>query len=128
MKKFALAILILFLMVNIVSACEFSREEEEFRKQLNVVFLIFFFSSYALIIPIVILYFLQKRVGMWTVITALVSLVLFLPLLFFAAIADMCGYSGFVIATIEFIFMLFLFAFQLTSWITLRRKLKTEFP
>ena len=121
MKKTALTILILILAVNVVSACELSSEKEKFLEQLNGFGNLFLYSSYTLIVPIVIFYFLKKRTGMWTIITALVSLVMFFPILLLAGLADMCGYSAFMICASEFIFMLFLFTFQLFSWISQRK-------
>jgi len=129
MKKAALTILILLLMVNVVSACQNDGKDATIVSQLEALFTVFFFSSYALIIPISILYFLRKRVGLWTIFSGLISLVLFIPALFFAYFMNPCDELYVVIVFItEFLFMLFLFTFQVISWIKQRSKLKAELP
>ena len=129
MRKTALTILTLLIMVEVVSACEGNSGDKTIREIAEVVLSILFFSSYALIFPISILYFLRKRVGMWTIVSGLISLVLFIPALFFAYFANPCDeLYGVIVFITEFLFMLFLFAYQLISWIRQRSKLKVKLP
>jgi hypothetical protein len=131
MKKLALTILITLLSVNIVSAfCDKGNGNPEFINSMIANFFgIFFISSYLLTIPIIFLYVLRERVGMWTIVSALSSLVLFIPLLIFEYSLNPCDATiGFIITVAEFVFMLFLFTFQLVSCIKQRSRLKAKLP
>lgn len=125
MKKLAIIILTLLFLVNFVIACENSNNSSQTNSQLELYQWIAFISSYVLVIPIVILYFLRKKTGLWIIIAALVSLVFFIPsmMVVLAAYWGKCQadlYPQYII-TAEFLFMLFLFSFQLFSWISQRK-------
>jgi hypothetical protein len=123
MKKLALTNLTLLMAIKSVSACSYAPGFEP--PQLEKVDGIYFLSAFALIVPIVFLYFLRERKGRWAIITSGVSLVLFIPALFFTAlIFAMC--SGFIVPVqilirAELFLMLLIFTIQLFSWISQRK-------
>lgn len=116
--------LILIFMIEPVLACDISPEFSKIHESRLFYHEIFFYSSLALLIPIIILYFLRKRTesGLWIVITAVISVFLtlflgFIALLFFGTCTDVV----FKIVRVELIIMLSLFLFQLFSWISQRK-------
>jgi hypothetical protein len=123
MSKLALTNLLLLLAIKSVSACSYAPGYEP--PQLEKVDGIYFLSAFALMAPIVFLYFLRERKGQWALITSAVSLVLFIPALFFTALTfAMCG--GFVtpvqmLIRAELFLMLLIFTIQLFSWISQKR-------
>jgi hypothetical protein len=125
MKILALTSLILLLAIKSVSACSYASGYEP--PQLEKVDGIYFLSASALIIPIIFLYFLRERKGRWAIFTSTLSLVLFIPAIFFTAmIFGMC--SAFVLPVqmlikAELFLMLLIFTIQLFSWITQKGQL-----
>lgn len=126
MKKLALTNLIVFLAIKSVSACDYdSRYEPPISvfEGNEIYFWAMFIGSFILYVPIVIIYFLRGRRGLWIIITSMASFMLFFPAYFFAALFFMCS-DGTPIATViigEFFMMCLLFTIQLSSWISQRK-------
>lgn len=124
MKKLAITTLTFLCLVKVVIACKSVNANPETNSTLEFYQWAAFISSYVLLIPIVILYYLRQRNSLWTIITALVSLVFFIPLIgvTFSVYEDCQAKNyGQYIMTAEFLFMLFLSSFQLFSWISQKK-------
>ena len=123
MMKLALTNLTLLLAIKSVSACSYAPGYNP--PQLDKFDGIYFLSAFALLVPIVWLYFLRVRKGRWAVIASAASLVLFIPAIFLTALLfAMCG--GFVtpvqmLIRAELFLMLLIFTIQLFSWISQRK-------
>ena len=123
MKKLAIINLMFLMAIKSVFACSFAPGIEP--PQLEKADGVYFLSAFALIIPILFLYFLRERKGRWEIITASLSLVLFIPAIFFTAMLfAMC--SAFVLPVqilikAELFLMLIIFTIQLSSWISQRK-------
>ena len=109
--------------IKSVSACSYAPDYNP--PQMEKVDGIYFLSAFVLIVPIVFLYFLRERKGRWAIITSAISLVLYIPALFFVAfIFAIC--AAFVIPVqmlikAELFLMLLIFTIQLFSWISQRK-------
>lgn len=127
MKKLALTNLIVLIAIKSVSACDY---DPRYGPPTNIIqgnenyFWAMFIGSFVLFIPLVIIYFLRKHRGLWTILLSMTSFVLFFPALFFAAFAFMCSDGTPIAAVIigEFFWMCLLFTIQLSSWISERDK------
>ncbi len=115
----------LLIAIKSVSACSYVSGYEP----VNVVqknenyFLAMFFGSFILFVPIVILYFLRKRRGLWTIITAMTSFILFFSAYFMMALFTMCSDGTPIAAVIivEFFLMCLLFTIQFSLWISQKK-------
>jgi hypothetical protein len=123
MKKLALTNLMLLVAVKSVSACSYSPGYEP--PQLVKFDGIYLLLAFTLIIPIVFFYYLRDRKSRWAIITSAVSLVLFIPALFFTAfIFAMC--AAFVVPVqilirAELFLMLLILTIQISLWISERK-------
>jgi hypothetical protein len=119
MKKAALTSFILLSAIKSVSACSYAPGYDP--PQLEKVDGIYFLSAFALIVPIVFLYYYRERKGGWAVIISTVSLILYIPAIIFTAfLFAMCGaFVGPVQLLIkaELFLMLLIFTIQLFSLI-----------
>ncbi len=127
MKKLALTNLMLLIAIKFVSACSYAEGYEPpvnvYQKNENY-FLAMFFGSFILFVPIVILYFLRKRRGLWTIITSMTSFILFFPAIFITALTvGMCsdGMPFAAVIIVEFFLMCLLFTIQFSLWISQRK-------
>lgn len=122
MKKLALTNLMLLIAIKSVSACTYIAGTEIVNvfDGRETYFWVIFIGSFVLLAPIIILYFKRNHRGLWTIITSIVSLILFLPAIFTAAFINMCGDGNPVAAVFvaEFFLMSLLFTIQLSSWIS----------
>jgi hypothetical protein len=125
MKKSALTNLIVLIAIKSVSACEFQPGEEPVSvfKGNEIYFWVMFIGSFALLVPIIVLYFQRNHRGLWTIITSIVLLILFLPAIFMAKFANMCGDETRVAEVIiaEFFLMSLIFTIQFSSWTSQRK-------
>jgi hypothetical protein len=126
MKKLALTNLMFLMAIKSVSACTPAGDPNSRfggSAPTGVFDQIFFFASFGLLLPIVILFFLRKRKGLWTIILSILSLVLFIPAIFIVGMFEPCGQgdsTSYVIKGVFFLMLLF-FTFQIVLWISQRK-------
>lgn len=135
MQKLALINLILLLAVKFVIACELPEETKPVVLERLFYDNLFFYSSLALIFPIIILGFLKKGKGVLIPVIVFPASLLYVILTFFAGISDscgdgcptdICGNSSSNIIKIGFAVFLLLFLYQIISWIDYRKTLKIK--
>ena len=118
MKKQALASLITLLLIKSVSACSVAvngTEEPQIDSEPYISDWIFFISAFALIIPVIILFFLNKTLGKRFLFSSTIVLISYIPAIIFFSIVDVCALLGYTTRTIRagFFVMLFIFIFHL---------------
>lgn len=115
----------LLLAIKTVCACSFApgKEPVSVFEGRAVYFWSMFIGSFVLLAPIVVLYYLRNRRGLWTIWTSLTSFALLVPAIAMAGFMSICGTGAPVAAVIiaEFFFMSLLFTIQLSSWIRERK-------
>lgn len=126
MKKLALTNLILLMTVKFVSACDYVGEKPVSIFEGRVAyFWTMFILSFVLFASIVVIYFLRKRRGLWTIITSMTSFIFFFPAyLIIALVSSTACLGGLPLATLiiaEFLLMCLLFTIQFYSWIKQRK-------
>jgi hypothetical protein len=126
-KKLALTNLVVLIAIKSVSACTYAVDPNNPVRDIEPKVsydLIFFFSAFVLILPILILFFLRKQKGLWAVIASIVLLLLFIPAIFLTAfVYGICDNNDAVSNVIkaELFLMLLIFTIQLFSWISQRK-------
>ena len=120
-------------MTEIVNACSVSIDPNNPNydpiAENNFYGAIYFYSSIFLILAILVSFFLFGRKRIWFVIVALASVFLMIPIIFvFGIMLQDCGNMSLGIIKWYFVFLLFLFIFQIVSWIKLRRKSMEKLP
>jgi hypothetical protein len=133
MKKLALTNLMLLTAIKSVSACSVAVDPNNPNydpiAENNFYGAIYFYSSIFLILAIIVSYFLSGRKRLWFVIVTITSVFLMIPILFvFGIMLKGCGNISLGIIKWYFIFLLFLFTFQIVSWIIRKRRLKETLP
>jgi hypothetical protein len=125
MKKLALTNLIVLIAIKSVSACSYvpGKAPASVFEGKEIYFWTMFIGSFVLLGPVVILYFLRNRRGLWTVIMSISSLALLFPAIAAAGFLSICGTGAPVAAVIiaEFFLMFLLFIYQLYSWISQKK-------
>lgn len=132
-RKILLTILASASMTKIVNACSVAVDPTNPTydpiAENNFYGAIYFYSSIFLILAIIVSYFLSGRKTLWFVIVTITSVILMIPILFvFGIMFQDCGHTSLGIIKWYFLFLLFLFTFQIVSWIIGKRKSKEPLP
>lgn len=132
-RKILLTILASGSMTKIVNACSFIPDPNNLNydptAENNFYVGIFIYLSIFLFSAIVLLFFLSGRKNIRFVVTAIISVILMIPLTFvFGVILAGCGDNLVSVISIYFLFLLCLFIFQIVSWIKLRMKSLEKLP
>lgn len=127
MKKLALTNLIVLMTIKSVSACSVSYPDYDSSAENYFYIKVYFYSSLAMILGIIILFFLRGKKGLWLIFTELTGIwlavftaisVLFAAFILFGSVwTQDCGRSLRFTLGSFFIILLTLFFLQFASWI-----------